>query len=547
MKKRVFCVLCALALLLNACGKMPVETAPTESTPPATATTPETEPAPQSGNEPEAETESRENAGSETEPRTGPEQERKTIIEPYSHVAVIGVDGAGAFFKDADTPELDRIVENGAVTYRALTSNPTISAQSWGSMLTGVVPECHRLTNSLIAERPYPADSQFPTVFRVIREAMPDAKLGSFATWNPINTGIADDGLDIHKETASGDGELCGKICEYVASEKPTFLFVQFDDVDATGHSVGYGTEGHLARITFTDGLIGRVHQAFEEAGIADDTLFIFTADHGGTGMSHGGWSDAEKYIMIAAAGKNVVHGEIGNVEVRDIASVVLMGLGLEDKQPESWTARVPSGLFEGVEAKERPVYEIRYAYPHRTHEVSPTPEGDASVVNLLGRDRILTYLPFDGSIQPVGGPIRAKQGGKLYFTDGYFGQGAAFDDGYVTLGGWKPEKKSFSVAFWMKTDGVLVDPCLLSNKDWMSGLNPGFVLALREGDVKFNAGSGGQIRMDAEYPLPIDFRGGWVYVVLVVDRDAGEVRFSYDFAPLEAAATEERLAEFAP
>ena len=73
----------------------------------------------------------------------------------------------------------DLTVENGAVTYRALTSNPTISAQSWGSMLTGVVPECHRLTNSLIAERPYPADSQFPTVFRVIRGAMPDAKIGS--------------------------------------------------------------------------------------------------------------------------------------------------------------------------------------------------------------------------------------------------------------------------------------------------------------------------------------------------------------------------------
>lgn len=537
MKKRILCVVCVLTLLLTACSKTSVETAPKESSQPAAVTPPVTESTVQDVNEPEAKTGPREEVGFDTEPHVEPEEERITVIEPYSHVAVIGVDGAGTFFRDADTPELDRIVENGAITYRALTSNPTISAQSWGSMLTGVVPECHRLTNSLISERPYPADSQFPTVFRVIREAMPDAKIGSFATWNPINVGIADDGLNIHKETASGDGELCGKICDYVVSEKPTFLFVQYDDVDATGHSVGYGTEGHLARIAFTDGLIGRVHQAFEEAGIADDTLFIFTADHGGTGMSHGGWSDAEKYIMIAAAGKNVVHGEIGDVEVRDIASVVLMGLGLEASQPESWTARVPSGLFEGVEARERPVYEIKYNYPHRTHESSPTPEGDASVVNLLGKDRILTYLPFDGDIQPGAGLVRTKQGGKLYFTDGYFGQGAVFDDGYVTLGGWKPEKKSFSVALWMKTDGVFVDPCLLSNKDWMSGLNPGFVLALREGDVKFNAGSGGQFRMDTEYPLPIDFRGGWVYVVLVVDRDAGEVRFSYDFAPLEKAA----------
>ena len=188
---------------------------------------------------------------------------------------------------------------------------------------------------------------------------MPDAKLGAFATWNPINVGIVDDGLGIHKETASGDGELCGKICEYVEKEAPTFLFVQFDDVDATGHSAGYGKERHLARITYTDGLIGKVVQAYADAGIADDTLFLFTADHGGTGTSHGGWTDAEKYVMIAAAGKNVEHGEIGDVEVRDIAAIVLTGLGLESCQPATWTARVPSGLFVGVEAKERPVSQM--------------------------------------------------------------------------------------------------------------------------------------------------------------------------------------------
>ena len=56
----------------------------------------------------------------------------------YSHVIVIGVDGAGAWFKDADTPNFDRIFAQGTVTYRALSSKPTISAECWGSMLIGV-------------------------------------------------------------------------------------------------------------------------------------------------------------------------------------------------------------------------------------------------------------------------------------------------------------------------------------------------------------------------------------------------------------------------
>ena len=35
------------------------------------------------------------------------------ISKKYTHIVVIGVDGAGAWVKDADTPNFDRIFENG--------------------------------------------------------------------------------------------------------------------------------------------------------------------------------------------------------------------------------------------------------------------------------------------------------------------------------------------------------------------------------------------------------------------------------------------------
>ena len=34
----------------------------------------------------------------------------------YSHVIVVGIDGAGAFIKDANTPNFDRVFSDGVVT-----------------------------------------------------------------------------------------------------------------------------------------------------------------------------------------------------------------------------------------------------------------------------------------------------------------------------------------------------------------------------------------------------------------------------------------------
>ena len=458
-----------------------------------------------------------------------------------SHVILIGVDGAGTFFRQASTPNIDRIFENGAVSYDVLTSNPTISGQCWGSMLTGVLPEIHRLTNGIVSSRPYPTDSLFPSVFRVIRENMPDAELGSFCNWNPINFGIVENNLGVTEGTGN-DEAVTNQVCDYVANHNADFVFVQFDEVDGAGHHYGYGTEGHLNQIAAADALIQRIWEAYEARGWLDDTLFLVTADHGGNDHGHGGWTDGEKYIMFAATGPGVVKGTIGEMGVRDMASVVLYALGLADKQPATWTARVPSGLFENVTAGERPVYTVSYEFAYRTKQPGVTPTGDAALSAAFGRDRVAFYFPFDGNVDNENGEPKAIPTGKLYFIDGWNDSGIRIDDGYLTLP-WKPGKNSFSLAFWMKSDGQSSDPAVLTNKNWHSGSNPGFVVALSGASVIVNYGNG-KDRMDAGFELPIDYSGGWVHVALAVDREAGEVRFSTDFRDFVTRKIPERFAD---
>ena len=301
------------------------------------------------------------------------------MLRKYSHVIVIGVDGAGSWFKVANTPNFDKIFENGAVTYNALSSKPTISAECWGSMLIGVGPEIHGLTNGIVSSTPYDVKSPFPSVFRRIREAYPDAVLGSYCDWNPITHGIVENNIGVSHDTAH-DTDLTPIVCDYICENKPDFLFVHFDSVDGAGHSTGYGLSAFIKRINEVDKLIGDVYNAIEKAEILDETLFIVVADHGGTNDennhgSHGGWTDEEKYVTFAATGRGINKTEIEEMNIRDLAAIVLYAMGIESPEfdEKGWTSQIPKGIFDDYNGEYLDISHLTGAAPRisKTHHES--------------------------------------------------------------------------------------------------------------------------------------------------------------------------------
>ncbi len=278
----------------------------------------------------------------------------------YDHVVVVGIDGVGGFVKQADTPNFDKIFENGAKTYKALSCFPTASAECWGAMLTGTAPEVHKITMSTVKEKPYPEDSAFPTVFKRIKQAIPNAELGSFCDWWPITNGIVERSLGVANDSGN-DRVLTDKICSYIKAKSPTFLFIQYDSGDYVGHDQGYGSDAHLAQIHKLDGFLKEVYDATVEAEMKN-TLFIAITDHGGTPWdgktgkpwdgktaTHGGWSDVEKLVTFAAVGKNVRKTDLGAMNIRDLAAILLYAFGIEVPafNEAGFTSQIPEGLFD--------------------------------------------------------------------------------------------------------------------------------------------------------------------------------------------------------
>lgn len=282
-------------------------------------------------------------------PNTGNEQpviNESDDNEPdYKYVCVIGVDGGGRFFTEENTPLTLKIFENGATAFDTLTELPSGSGPNWMSILHGVSFDTHQRNNQECGE-PIDSSYPYPSVFRIIKENIPDAKLYAYVDWSESAIGTVE--TDIGCGIAEGvpDATVSVLANALLKREVPTMLFIQFDSMDGN-----WFTPLYTENFNVVDKYIYSLYQLYDDWGVLDETLFIVTADHGG-----GWWEDLQEYnhgrdsydechVFLGIAGGTVNHYTMTDTRNRDIPAIIAAALGLE--APDVWTAKVPEGLFK--------------------------------------------------------------------------------------------------------------------------------------------------------------------------------------------------------
>lgn len=451
----------------------------------------------------------------------------------YKYVAVIGIDGMGAFCNNTPTPNFDRIFENGCQTTRALSMTPTISAQNWGAMLVGAQPAVHKVTNESIGQQRY-SNNLLPSVFKRIRDHYPDALICSYANWGVINHGLIEENLDVHTYSHKDDEILTEKICECI-KDKPDFLFVQLDNVDHAGHEYGYGKSGHLERITKTDEFVGKIYDEYCKWGLIDDTLFVVITDHGGIRNGHGGYSDEEKYIFFGVSGRTVIKGSNPLfLQTRDIAAIVLYGFGIDipDYKKNGFSSQIPEGVFSDYSKK---YFKIN-ALPN-IPETKPTPiiDGKNGLYSFFEKDEVCLYVDFDNTTEDKTGNYQVCELGTVkYYSNGVRGSyaelGAA---GFSKFENLVLNKTGFSVAFWVKMNKSLEVPTtIFSHEQWWHSdrQKSGFCAALQDTYISLHVICGDS-NFENFAPFPENVSEGWVHTVISFDKRKGEVRIYYNFS----------------
>jgi predicted AlkP superfamily pyrophosphatase or phosphodiesterase len=262
------------------------------------------------------------------------------------HVILIGCDGFGGYaLQEANMPNLKALMANGSWTDKARCVLPSSSAVNWASLLMGAGPTEHGYTewNSKVPEIPSITKTSyglFPGIFSVIRDQKKQAKTAIVYSWNGIGYLFEKEAVNIIVDGKEKDDFCADTAAAIIKREKPYFTFLHFDEPDETGHSIGHRTPAYYKQLELVDQRIGKIVKAVNDAGIADETIILVTADHGGTGKGHGGKSLDEVQIpwVISGPGVHKNHELKDAIITYDTAATLGWVMGLT--APQSWRGK---------------------------------------------------------------------------------------------------------------------------------------------------------------------------------------------------------------
>lgn len=268
-------------------------------------------------------------------------------VRHVEHVVLIGIDGLSpAGIRAANTPQFDELIEEGASTFHARAVMPTSSSPNWASMIMGAGPEQHGITSNDWERDRFeitPIDKGpegiFPTIYGVLHAQRPNSIIGVFHDWDGYGRLVERTACET-VEDANGPDDAIQRAIGFVRDRKPTFTFVHLDHVDHAGHQSGWGSPEYIKAVEHADALIGQMRRTLAETALAESTILLVTADHGGKGKKHGGDTMAEIEIPWIIVGPGVRRGyEItAPVNQYDTAATLAHIFGV--KPPASWIAR---------------------------------------------------------------------------------------------------------------------------------------------------------------------------------------------------------------
>ena len=201
---------------------------------------------------------------------------------------LIIIDGCRPEAIDAvDTPNIHRLMDQGAYTLEARTVSPSITLPAHFSIFTSLKPSSHGIvTNwtrpstsvqalSITALAKYAGLSTAALYgWEFLRDLAPPGCL-DLAMFSQVN-GLPD-----------GDVQTARAAIGHILNNRPDFCFIYLGLLDAAGHRHGFMSKPYLETLEYADQAVGIILSALDRLGPEEGYHVILHSDHGGMGFGH--------------------------------------------------------------------------------------------------------------------------------------------------------------------------------------------------------------------------------------------------------------------
>lgn len=262
-----------------------------------------------------------------------PKREIKTTcpvgIEPVRKVLFIGWDGVRTdALLAANTPHIDSLLQNSLYSFNVDRGPYTVSTPGWSTILHGVWPEKHGLTENSFRKNRY---DTYPDIFTLMRRTKPELGLASLSNWDAFLQITSE---ETYAQRFDTDPEMTQEAISLIQQCTPDVMLLHFDYPDDTGHEFGFNPSSpeYLSSIEITDHYLGEImsHIYQREAQFNEEWMVVLTTDHGGNGTGHGGQDNLNetRYVWYVVRSPSFTNSLINNGESVDLLPTMMKWLG---------------------------------------------------------------------------------------------------------------------------------------------------------------------------------------------------------------------------
>lgn len=182
------------------------------------------------------------------------------------------------------------------------TRQATVSGPGWATVLTGVWANKH----FIIGNNTDPANSGYPSLFKRIRQSLPQAYISSVVSWPDITQyyfkeDVKDNDVD---QRLSSDEAVISSAVNILRNHPADFTFVQLSEPDLVGHDKCFGSQYNESLYRADRHVRDLLAAVAARNKAEEDWLVLITTDHGrtpGNGCHHGNQTKEEKTTFIAS------------------------------------------------------------------------------------------------------------------------------------------------------------------------------------------------------------------------------------------------------